>query len=120
VATLQGLWKTVFHAVQVLCVLWKQERVGGEIMDYNTRYEVERLIAEKIRPLKQPRSFYDEHESDCIEIWGAIEKLQGEVAELRKRMETLEFKFNELISYLQKTDWAKERIDLQLLKVKET
>lgn len=38
----------------------------------------------------KPHTFYDDYENDCIELWDAIEKLQGEVAKLRKRLEKKE------------------------------
>ena len=48
------------------------------------------------------------HESD-------IEQLREEIEARDNRIETLEFKFNELVSYLQKADWAYRRISLPFL-----
>lgn len=56
-------------------------------MDYGDRYEVEELIRQKTRNLRQQgHSFFDDYESDSIELWDAIEKLQNEVEDLKKQL----------------------------------
>jgi len=41
---------------------------------------------------EKPRSFYDDYENDCIELWDAIEKLQEEVKRLNNVVKVLMLK----------------------------
>lgn len=40
----------------------------------------------------KPHTFYDDYENDCIELWDAIEALQGEVARLNAIVKVLMLK----------------------------
>jgi len=62
-------------------------------MDDTDRYHVENLIREALSSHEaktKPQKLMDDYEGDSIELWDTIEKLQGEVAKLRKQVEELE------------------------------
>ena len=60
------------------------------------RYEVEQIAYEEakavVRRSVKRGSFYDDYESDCIELWDAIEKLQEEVKRLNNVVRVLRLK----------------------------